>query len=274
MKSPRISVVIPVYNGEPFIAATIESVLAQRCADFELVIMDNVSTDRTCEVVRGFADPRVRLCESQQHVGPGANFNRALGQARGEFVKLLPADDILYPSCLQQQLDVLADPQNAGIVMVSCLRDVIDEQGRLVHRPKAKLQGRVAGIQAIRRNIRSGANIVGEPLAVLMRRSDLEQIGGFDDAIPFMLDMDLWCRLLLRGDLFALTEPMAAFRISRSSMSFMMLGKQTVQYHRFIDERRAKPQFQLTLWDACLGKTNSFIREILRWGAYTCYLRR
>ena len=137
MTPPRISVVIPVYNGEPFLAATIESVLAQTFRDFELVILDNVSTDRTCDVVRSFQDPRVRFCESQQHVGPGANFNRALAQSRGEYVKLLPADDILYPTCLQRQIDVFADPQNEGVVMVSCLRDVIDEQGRRVHRPRA-----------------------------------------------------------------------------------------------------------------------------------------
>jgi glycosyltransferase involved in cell wall biosynthesis len=271
--NPRVSVLIPAYNEASFIRFAVESVLAQTFADFELVVINNASTDGTSAVVRSIPDSRIRLIDEAQHVGPAANFNRALHQARGEFLKFLPADDIIYPACLEKQVAVLTDPAQAAVALVSCPRHVIDEAGRSVRRARMRWHGRVAGAEAIRRAVRAGANIIGEPGFVMLRRSNLAQTGGFNESLPFMLDMDLWCRVLLHGDLFMLGEPLGEFRISRKSLSFVMLGNQARQFHKFIDDVRAKREYPLTWWDAKRGKVNSILREIVRWGAYRYYLR-
>jgi glycosyltransferase involved in cell wall biosynthesis len=271
---PLVSVLVPAYNEALFIGPTIESVLCQTYANYELIVVDNASTDSTRDVVRRFRDRRVRLVGEVEHVGPGRNFNRALALAQGEFIKLLPADDIIYPSCLEKQAALLCDPAYADVALVSCARDVIDEKGAMVRRANPQMRGRVPGIEAVRRTIRAGANIIGEPAVGMMRRSTVDAVGGINDALPFMFDMDFWCRVLLQGDLYAIPETLAAFRVSRKSLSYQLLGRQSRQFHSFIDQMRQNPAYSLGRWDGTCGKINALIREVVRWGAYTYILWR
>src|SRR5574340_1112156 len=104
---PLISVCLPTYNNEGFIARTLQSVLRQTCSDFEIIITDDNSSDRTLAVVQGFADPRVRVLRNEVNLGMGGNWNKALSGAQGKYAKLLCGDDILYPECLQRQVAVL-----------------------------------------------------------------------------------------------------------------------------------------------------------------------
>jgi glycosyltransferase involved in cell wall biosynthesis len=84
--NPKVSVCIPVYNCEAYLANTIRSVLAQSLTDFELVIIDNASTDRTAEIISGFEDPRLRSLRNEKNLGMMGNWNRCLEEARGEFI--------------------------------------------------------------------------------------------------------------------------------------------------------------------------------------------
>src|SRR5579859_195058 len=106
-QQPLISVCIPCYNGERFIGRTLESVLRQTFTDFELVIVDDKSTDGTVSVIRGFTDARIRLIQNEKNLGLCLNWNRALSQTAGKYVKLLCEDDFLYPECLARQVAVL-----------------------------------------------------------------------------------------------------------------------------------------------------------------------
>ena len=138
-----VSVCIPTYNSAAFVAETIESVLAQDHPSFELVIADHGSTDETAEVVRGYEhDPRVRLVIGEPGGGAQANWNRVTDLARGEYIKLVCADDPLYAGCLSQQAAVL--DENPDVVLVASKRDIVDAQGRMVMRGRGLggLQGR------------------------------------------------------------------------------------------------------------------------------------
>ena len=110
---PLISVCIPCYNNEEFIACTIESVLNQTLNDFELVIVDDKSTDRTVSVVKDYADSRIKLIQNECNLGIGGNWNKALSCAVGKYVKLLCGDDVIYHDCLSRQVDILEHPSNA-----------------------------------------------------------------------------------------------------------------------------------------------------------------
>src|SRR3954470_1776125 len=110
---PRVTVGLPVYNGERYVADAIDSLLAQTFSDFELIVCDNASTDRTEAIVRGFAarDSRVRYCRNVENIGLYPNFNLVRGMARGEFFKWLAHDDICSPTYLQRCVEALeADP--------------------------------------------------------------------------------------------------------------------------------------------------------------------
>ncbi len=120
--SPVVSVLIPVYNGARYLAATIESVLSQTFGDFELVISDDASSDDSLAIIRSFNDPRIRLVTNTRNLGFGGNWNRVLGEARGEFIKLLPQDDLLHPECLARQLDALRGRPATQVALVFSAR--------------------------------------------------------------------------------------------------------------------------------------------------------
>jgi glycosyltransferase involved in cell wall biosynthesis/thioesterase domain-containing protein len=127
--TPPVSIGLPVYNGERFVSATIESILAQSFTDFELIISDNASTDRTEEICRAFAlrDPRVRYFRSDTNLGAAANFNRVLARARGRYFKWAAHDDLLAPTWLARAVEVL--DKDASAVLCQSDVTIIDENG-------------------------------------------------------------------------------------------------------------------------------------------------
>src|SRR5262249_33219798 len=114
---PRISVGLPVYNGANHVAEAIESVRAQTYQDFELIICDNASTDRTGEICRAIAavDPRIRYYLNPENLGASGNFRRTFELARGEFFNWLSHDDIVAPTYLERCVDILE--QSPSIVL-------------------------------------------------------------------------------------------------------------------------------------------------------------
>jgi glycosyltransferase involved in cell wall biosynthesis len=127
---PRLSIGLPVYNGENFLAAALGSLLDQDFRDFELIIADNASTDRTAEICRVFAaeDARVRYLRQPENLGAAANYNRTLSEARGEYFKWAAHDDVCLPGFLTACIDVL--DRRPDVVLCHTLSEGIDGQGR------------------------------------------------------------------------------------------------------------------------------------------------
>jgi glycosyltransferase involved in cell wall biosynthesis len=230
-QEPVVSVCVPVRNGEEHLHETLQSVLVQRFADFELVVSDNASTDGTPDLVRRLGDPRIRLLENERDIGGIANWNRVAAAARGRYVKLLAADDLLHPDALALQVPVLEDSRNAGVSMVASRRDIVDEHGRVLLRARGlgDLRGRVPAAQAVRATVRSGTNLFGEPHVVLFRRELLPSDGAFRAERSYMVDLDLWCRLLEGGDLYALPQAVGAFRVHAAAESVRVAAQQAAQ---------------------------------------------
>jgi glycosyltransferase involved in cell wall biosynthesis len=262
--SPGVSVCIPVYNTERFIAAAIDSVLAQTWTSFELVVVDNASTDRTPAILEHYADPRIRVYRNAENIGAAGNFNRAVGLAEGRYLKILCADDVLYPECLERQVTVLEQDVDERIALVGGGRDIIDAAGRRwLSRGTASPPGRTAGAAAIAATVRSGTNVFGEPAAVMMRTAAARAAGAFDPAFSFCLDLDLWCRLLATGDLYMIPETLCGFRISDQSWSATIAGRQHREFARFItslDDRGVS----LSGFDRFSGRTRAVANALLR----------
>jgi len=267
--APRVSVCIPSYNGADFIGAAVRSALAQSYGDFELVIVDDGSTDATVEIARGFADPRLRIEAHPRNVGQRANWDRALEAAGGEFFKLLPQDDLLEPDCLRRQVDALDDPAQAGVALVCGARKVVDRGGRtLMTRSFGRARGRVDARRAVRACVRAGTNLIGEPAAVLMRTSLAREVGRFRDAEFYVLDLDFWCRALERGDLFVLDGPVASFRVAAGSASVRTARSQACDFRRFIDRLAREGRFEIRPGDLRIGKARAGLNNLLRRGLY------
>ena len=130
--APRVSIGLPVYNGENYLEEAIVSILAQSFTDFELIIGDNASSDRSREIVQTYAaqDPRIRSYRNEVNRGAAWNFNRVFELARGQYFKWAAHDDLIRPEFLRECVDVLDADESA--VLCFCHADVIDESGTTV----------------------------------------------------------------------------------------------------------------------------------------------
>ena len=206
-KSPRVSVCVPVFNGANFIRESVECVLNQTEEDFELLVVDNCSTDHTAEIVAGYDDPRIRLSVNPQNVGLIANFNKCIELAKGDFIVLLPHDDVLLPTALETFSQALMADSDIGLVYSSFYS--IDEKGNRLRLLSRDRDDRVmTGLEAF------AMLAEGCPIQCAMTRRDVyARVGLWDPAI-MTCDWDVWCRVALAGYKYAyLSAPQNCYRV-------------------------------------------------------------
>lgn len=273
--TPRVSIVIPTYNSAPYVRDTLASVLSQSFGDLEVVVADHASVDGTWEVLQEFAgDPRVRLMQTPTGGGAKRNWDVVCEAATGELVKLVCADDLIYPECVALQVKALDDHPSAGFV--ASPRDIIDASGTVVVRGRGLggLQGAVDGRLAVRRSVRAGTNIFGEPGCVMFRRSTWAGLeAGWDDAFPYLIDQYTYAQMLLTVDLVAVPRTLAAFRISADQWSVRLARSQSDQATHMHAALRVREPELLSRADVALGDARAVGMAVLRRAAYV-YLRR
>lgn len=129
-KIPTVSIGLPVFNGEKYLAQAMESLLKQTYGDFELIVSDNASEDKTAEVVSRFKDPRIRYYRQEHNIGSGPNFNFVLNQAQGKYFKWMAHDDLCEPDFLEQCVHALESDPLASLCYSHA--KIIDAQGQFV----------------------------------------------------------------------------------------------------------------------------------------------
>lgn len=260
---PMVTVTIPLYNNVRFIAQTIDSVLAQTFTDFELLIYDDHSTDGSFEIAASYSDRRIRLVRNPVNLGPEGNWNKAIGEVRGKYVKLVCGDDILYPDCLEKQVAVFDDPLNAGLSLVCGQRTIIDPEGKpLIKKVNFVNGGRKDAVEVVRKMIRMGTNIIGEPVCGLYPAELISRISGYSAVVPYTIDLDFWLQLLRLGDLYVIDEALCAFRISNQSWSSRIGEMRYQQFLEFMELAAADKRHEVTDLDLFIGKINCAIQSM------------
>lgn len=269
-KIPRVSVVVPAYNNAKFLGKTIESILAQDYDDYELILADHSSLDRTSEIIGRYAgDPRVKVMTPTPAGGGAlANWNRVSGFARGEFLKLVCGDDLITSGALHEQVAAL--DTNPSAVLVASPRALIDSNDKVILRRRglAGLRGLVSGRVAVRAAVRAGTNIFGEPACVMFKRQLLERVGGWDGQYPYLIDQATYTRILLHGDLVALPKVLASFRISSSQWSVRLVRQQAEQAIAFHAALHAGNKGLLSRADLLTGNARAIAISYARRLAY------
>jgi glycosyltransferase involved in cell wall biosynthesis len=224
---PEVSVCIPVYRGEAFLAETIRSVLRQTFDDYELVLLDNASTDESVRIARSFGDPRIRIITNATTISQPDNWRKAVELCRAPLIKLVCADDLLYPQCLAQQVAAMAaDP---GLALVAARR-----------------------------------NPIGEPGGVLFRRADYEAVGGWHPDRQWAMDLDLWIRLLSCGRFLGLAETLAAFRVGGQSLSADNDASIYGDQRAIVDQVSATPRLRVRPVDRAIGRLGAHSGRLRR----------
>lgn len=200
---PLVSVLIPCYNAEPYLADAIDSSLNQSYPNVEVIVVNDGSTDGSERVAKGYGDRIVYL--SQPNRGVSIARNNGLRVARGEFVILCDADDILLPDCVEKKLQPMLDDPTVGLV-AGWYRE-IDPEGRLIDRlpEKRKLRGGSPFYDVVHRNY-------GPPMGWMIRSEALERCGVFDPLMKHCEDWDLLIRIMTRYRMAYVSEATAYYR--------------------------------------------------------------
>lgn len=267
MNLPLVTVIIPVRNGEQFIAQAIESILSQALADLELILVDDASTDRTPDIIQSYSGPRLRVLRNLRRMGVSASRNRALAESHAPYVAFLDADDIAYSHRLEKQIGFLEN--HPEVAMVGSHLDYIDAEGHLLYSERPGQ--RPCNPDELRMELLKRACIL--PSTATGRKAALVQAGGFPQ-MDYAEDHDLWCRLAVNHDLAILPDRLVAYRHHPNQATFKKISRSYKATQACI--RRAKERYVAagimqpddqasapTVWEHLCGERNS------RGAAYT-----
>ncbi|MBW4421858.1 MAG: glycosyltransferase family 2 protein [Myxacorys californica WJT36-NPBG1] len=247
--APLVSVIIPAYNAEVFIAQTLDSVLAQTYQTFEIIVVDDGSRDRTAEIVRSYAerDDRIQLVQ-QANAGVAAARNLAIQHSHGKYIAPIDADDIWYPRKLEKQVQCL-ESADASVGLSYAWTVYINAQGAIVARYPVERLGNPEG-DVLTTLVFS--NFLGHASNPLIRRSCIDHVGGYS---PHLLaqgaqgceDWDLYLRIAEHYEFRVVSEYLIGYRHHDSSMTTnsMTMAK---SYHLVMDEiQRRHPEIPVAV---------------------------
>lgn len=206
---PTVSVLMGVHDEETYLRSSIRSLLEQTFGDFELIVVDDCSTDGTPAILESIDDDRLQILRNEENKGLTVSLNRALARARGRYVARQDADDASHPERLQRQVEFL--DRHEQVAMVGTGAHLIDGDGRVIHR--RRVLRRVTFDDLLEKNHLIHGSVVA-------RRDVLEELGGYDELYQFSQDLDLWLRLARDHEIRNLTEPLYRFRIHDDSVYF------------------------------------------------------
>lgn len=190
---PLISVCIPVFNGDNFIREAVDSILNQTEKNFELLVVDNCSKDRTVNIVAEYTDPRIRVFVNKWNLGVVPNFNRCIELAKGELIVLLPHDDVLLPTALEVFSKALVSDSEVGLAYSSYY--IIDERGKKLHFTSGDAEDKVMTSREAFA-ILAGGNPIQ---CAMVRREIYALLGSWDKNLRLVCDWEMWCRIALAG---------------------------------------------------------------------------
>ncbi len=231
--APLISVIIPAYNAERTILETIASVQQQTFSNFELIVINDGSKDRTLELLHNIADERLKIFSYENGGLPVAR-NRGISHATGEFIAFLDADDLWTPDKLEAQLEALQQQKEAGVAYSWTY--FMDNQGKTLSPGEhIFLEGNVYADLLVNNFVASGSN-------PLIRKQAIESIGGFDSAFPHCADWEYWLRLAACWHFVVVTKHQILYRQSSGGMSSKIDGIEKQQIIMIEKVYRAVPQ--------------------------------
>lgn len=206
----KISVVMSCYNSEQFIAASINSILNQTFTDFEFIIWNDGSSDKTEEIVKSFNDPRIRYFY-HENTGLGMALQLACKEAKGEYIARMDADDIAEPERFEKELMIL--DSNPNVVLVSSAVNYIDDDNKRIGISYPYVSS--ASIKKIMK--KTGVSIIVHP-AAMFRKDAYFNAGGYL-ALKKAQDHLLFSRMMKFGDFVNIKEPLLNYRITGGSIS-------------------------------------------------------
>ncbi|BAZ22466.1 putative glycosyl transferase [Kalymmatonema gypsitolerans NIES-4073] len=220
---PLVSICIPTYNGAQYLRECLDSVIAQTFTDFEVLLVDDQSSDETLNIAQEYAAKDYRICvkQNEQNLGLVGNWNRCIELAQGEWIKFVFQDDLIAPECLEKML-AASKPDSS---IISCRRNFIIEEvmPEEVHQyyknlvtletlfPESTEISATDYCKAVLNQIKY--NFVGEPTVIMLRRDVFHRFGNFNPHLVQLCDLEFWARVAVSTGIIYVPETLATFRV-------------------------------------------------------------
>jgi glycosyltransferase involved in cell wall biosynthesis len=234
--APAVSVVIPTHNRRGLLPIAIRSVLVQTFQDFEVLVVDDASTDATIDLRREFCDSRLRWLQHDTPRGGAAARNTGIVHSRGEYIAFLDDDDEWYPTKLARQMDVILNsPRQVGAVYTGY---------RIVDRASGAVRERITPSR--RGDLHAdllASNPIGGASSVLVRRACLDKVGLFDERLPSLQDRDLWIRIARQFHFDYVEEPLLNY-CAHPTRVWTDLEALTTGLERMLEKYGSSPAFR------------------------------
>jgi glycosyltransferase involved in cell wall biosynthesis len=220
-----------VYNGEKFLREAVDSILNQTFEEFELIIIDDGSTDSTLQIINSYHDPRIRLIENSQNRGQSYSRNLGIKESNGEYIAIMDADDIAYNERIQKQLDYLI---NNDAVICFTWAELIDSEGTVTGVKKT-----TENLNLLRAKLLFECPLI-HPTAFWRKSTFIQNDLWYDDQFTYAQDYELWSRAIRHVKFAVLGESLLKFRFRNdASISFAKVDKQE-EFRKLISDREIR----------------------------------
>jgi glycosyltransferase involved in cell wall biosynthesis len=210
---PQVTVILPVYNAEKYLKEAIDSILNQTYTDFELLLINDGSTDSSEKIILSYNDPRIIYIKNEGNKGLIFSLNKGIDLAKGDYIARMDADDISMPERLEKQLNYLEENKNVEVVASTV--KYIDDAGKIAG--NWKLDNQTTDVKTIRKWM-PRENCIAHPS--VMGKKELLSRFKYNPNQLNIEDYDLWMRLLNTGAIIAkIPEPLLYYRVHSSSVT-------------------------------------------------------
>ena len=264
---PTVSVVIPAYNRADFLADAVTSVINQTCADLEIIVVDDGSTDDTRTVVESLTDDRIRYVCHEENRGANAARNTGIRLARGRYVAFQDSDDCWHPQKLERQ--IAACLTSAAKVCFCAFTRHVGADSTKIPKNSYRIP---SGLNDLQRQVMRGSFISCQTL--MIDRQYVISIGGFDESLPRLQDWELCLRLTQGASIYFLDEVLVDVHLSDDSISadlekYIRSAEQILERHRasFNSDPIAEGVLRLNVALVCLGKRHLAEFAVQAWRA-------
>lgn len=210
MKNPEVTILMSVYNGEKYLREAIDSILNQTFTDFEFLIVNDGSTDRTVEILRSYDDPRIKIVDNEKNIGLTKSLNIGLRIARGEYIARMDADDVSISERLEKEIEFLNQKRNTGLV--GTYYTLINDKGKVLHAVKPLTDSKELKEQLLIKNQFGHGS-------VMFRAECIEKVGRYREEFMSAQDYDLWLRISEVYDMANIPELLYKWRLDINSIS-------------------------------------------------------
>lgn len=212
MTDPKVSVVMPVFNGEKYLGEAIDSILKQSFFDFEFIIINDASDDNTSVILNDYflKDKRIVLIKNDNNMGLSSSLNKGLKMARGLYLARMDSDDIAISCRLKKQVSFLDNNPNVG--MVGTAAYIVDLHGEALRKVKSSTDNEI-----LKKALKNSNQFIHP--SMMFRKECIQKVGGYREELDGSEDYDLWLRISEHFDIANLPEYLMSYRINPNSIS-------------------------------------------------------